>query len=87
MNRQSVEGHITKLTKNPVNRHEDIWIVNGVILIDGQEKSFAAWDYEKKLAEKRFNTFTDSRCICVHPENPLGETPPCPVHAEGKVNE
>jgi len=57
-----------------------VWLKKGAIRCNGVRMGFAAWSKNKIEAENDFQTYLDSRCICVVPTNKFGQTPPCPVH-------
>lgn len=57
-------------------------IVKGVICVDGIPRAYAAWGDSYTVAQKYFDTFLDSECVCVWPKNPNGTNPECLVHKD-----
>ena len=70
----------TMRTKCPFYPHRKTWFARCAIRVDGVIQAYAAWDYKEESAKKVLRTYLSQECLCIHPSNALGKTPPCPVH-------
>ena len=69
----------TQKRKSPNAPHYDTWFVRGVILCDGKIEGFATWDRSLERAQKKFDTYLNPRCKCVHGS----DVSKCPIHKRG----